>query len=418
MRLFPVLAALVVSALFYGLMFERERFLALLPATGPGEEADGPPADTAAADTAAADGRAAADDVMTVVVQRSASRRIDTAVTLRGRTEADRQVDLRAETSGRVISDPLRKGAMIAAGQELCRLDPAARQASLQEARARLTEARARVPEAEARLQEAQARQQEAEINANAAQKLSQDGFASQSRVAATRAALSSARAAVQSARSGLEQAQSGIQGARAAVAAAEEEIRRLTITAPFEGVLETDTAELGSLLQPGALCATVIQLDPIVLVGFVSELQVDRVTAGARAEARVASGRQAEGAVTFLSRAADPTTRTFRVEIEVPNPDLRLRDGQSAEITIGAEGVRAHLLPPSALTLDDAGTLGVRLVSDEDLVQFSAVRLVRDTQQGVWLAGLPDAARVIVVGQEYVTDGVRVRVTEREMGQ
>ena len=355
---------------------------------------------------------------MRVVVQRSLARDVDSTVTLRGQTEADRVVDLRAETSGLVVSKPLRKGAFVDRGDVLCRLDPAAREAALTEARAGLAEAKARVPEAEARLEEARAQREEAEINYTAAETLGGDGFASKSRVAATRAALRSADAAVQSAKSGVESARAGIEGARAEVADAENEIKRLRITAPFAGVLDTDTAEIGSLLQPGALCATVLQLDPMTLVGFVSELQVVRVAQGASARARTASGQEVAGEVSFVSRSADQTTRTFRVDIRVPNPDLTLRDGETAEISVNAAGKKAHLLPQSALTLDDDGAMGLRILDADQRVTFVPVTLLRDTPSGVWLTGLPDEAEVIVIGQEYVTEGVRVDPVYQEMGQ
>ena len=223
----------------------------------------------------------------------------------------------------------------------------------------------------------------------------------------------------METARTGLESAQAAVQSAEAAVAAAETEIERLTITAPFGGLLETDTAELGALMQPGQVCATVLQLDPIRIVGFVPEAQVDRVALGAEAGAELVSGRTVTGTVTFVARSADPQTRTFRVEITADNPDLAIRDGQTAEIAIEAEGAPAHLLPASALTLDDAGRLGVRVARADpergDVAAFVPVELVRDTPRGVFVTGLRDEARVIVVGQEYVTDGVAIDVTLRE---
>jgi len=412
MRLVPILIAVLVSGLIYAFVFERDRLLSLLPQT----EAQSSESSATGADTG--ESAQSQTETMRVVVQRSKAREVDSAVIVRGRTEADRIVELRAETSGLVISQPLRKGAFVDQGDELCQLDPAARQATLQEARARLAEAKSRVPEAKARVEEARAQLEEAEINRNAAENLVTDGFASQTRVAATRAAVSSAQAAVQSATSGLEAARAGIESARAAVASAEKEIDRLSITAPFSGVLETDTAEIGSLLQPGALCATVLQLDPITLVGFVSEMQVARVEYDAPATARTTSGSEVEGTVSFLSRAADDTTRTFRVEVRVPNPDLGLRDGETAEIRISAEGKAAHLLPQSALTLNDEGTLGLRLVDAETRAQFVPVTVLRDTPNGVWLTGLPETANVIVIGQEYVSDGVPVRPVYQELGQ
>ncbi len=410
MRLLPILVAILVSALIYVFIFQRDALTA-------GDTPD----DAAAQENADAGTPGAGDEIadqIGVVAIRSVARAIDSAVVLRGQTEADRQVVLRAETSGQVISTPLRKGSFVEKDQLLCRLDPAARQATLAEAQARLQEARSRIPEAQARLDEAKARLEEAQINDNAAARLSEGGFASETRVAATKAAVSSAMAGVETARSGLDGTQSGIQSAEAAVAGAETEIARLAIKAPFAGLLESDTAELGSLLQPGDLCATVMQLDPVMLVGFVPETEVNRVELGARAGARLAAGNQVEGNVTFLSRAADPETRTFRVEIEVPNADLSLRDGQTAEIVIGAAGKNAHLLPQSALTLNDDGILGVRVVSQDSTALFVPVTLLRDTPSGVWLAGLPDEADVIIIGQEYVTDGVRVAASFQEVGQ
>lgn len=409
MRLFPVLIAILVAAAIYAFVFDRARVQAVF---------FGPETEAAAVEPAADAAAAGEAPVMRVVAQHSEAREIDSAVVLRGRTEADRTVELRAETSGLVISEPRRKGAFVEEGDTLCRLDPGARQAALAEAQARLAEAEARVPEARARLEEARADVEEAQINYDAANSLVDSGFASRTRVAATRAALRAAEAGVESARSGLETARANIEAARAGVTSAEEEIRRLDIRAPFGGVLETDTAEIGSLLQPGALCARVLQLDPITLVGFVSEMDVARVDEGAPASARTISGHEVAGEVSFVSRSADPATRTFRVDIRVPNPDLSLRDGETAEIAISAEGRMAHLVPQSALTLNDEGTLGVRLVDADNTVRFATVTLLRDTPVGIWLSGLPERADIIVIGQEYVTDGVRVDPVFQELGQ
>lgn len=407
MRIVPIVTAILVSCSLYLLVFERERLLAF---------ASGDSAVTIeekAEDASIA--KPEEERQVSVLVQRSVAQPLDNAILARGRTEAARQVDVRSETSGLIVSTPLRRGAYVTAGQALCVLDTGTRQASLKEAEARLLEAGSRLPEAEARLIEARARLAEAEINQRAASQLSQDGYASETRVAATKAAVESARAGVSSAESGVEAATSGIISSEAAVEAAEREISRLTIKAPFDGLLETDTAELGALLQPGAACATVIQLDPIKLVGFLAETDVDKVNVGAIAQARLASGRQTVGRVTFLSRSADPQTRTFRVEVTVSNDDLNIRDGQTAELLIATEGRTAHLLPASALTLDDTGRLGVRIVNADSRAEFTPVTLLRDTVEGVWLSGLPDEAEVIVVGQEYVTDGVAVAVSFKD---
>ncbi|MGJ8626661.1 MAG: efflux RND transporter periplasmic adaptor subunit [Sulfitobacter sp.] len=419
MRLFSILAAIAVTIILVMSILARPQLLAFF---GMDATASAAPADQIAPAADLDDAAAPSADpsgLVKVMVMHSTAKQIDSGVILRGQTAAARQVDVRAETSAVVASEPLRKGAQITEGDAMCVLDPGTRGAALEEARARLSEARSRVPEAQARVEEARARLEEAEINQNAAARLIQDGFASQTRVASADAAVAAAKASITSATSGLGAAQSGIEAATAAVAVAEKEIERLTITAPFSGLLESDSAELGSLLQPGALCATIIQLDPIKLVGFVPETEVNRVTLGATAGARLAAGgTEVAGKVTFLSRSADPSTRTFMVEIEVPNTDFAIRDGQTAEIAIASAGATAHLLPQSALTLNDDGTLGVRLVDDAALVSFAPLQILRDTPKGVWVTGLPEEANVIVAGQEYVTAGVTVAPTWREVSQ
>ncbi|MEL6915853.1 MAG: efflux RND transporter periplasmic adaptor subunit [Pseudomonadota bacterium] len=425
MRVLPILTALFVVAALYLLVFERDLITGGSPeeadatletvsdTESTGSESAG--SESAGSESADANIPGTEDARIAVVVQPSTARTIDNAVAVRGRTEASRQVDVKAETTGQVVSTPLRRGAFVEAGQLLCELDPGTRNATLAETRARLAEAQAGVPSAEARVSEAQAALEEALINDNAASRLSEDGFASETRVAQTRARVQAARSSVQSAESGLSAAQAAIESAQAAVAAAAKEIERLSIKAPFSGLLESDTAELGSLLQPGVSCATVIQLDPIKLVGFVAEVDVDRVEISAPARAVLVSGREVTGVVTFISRQADPLTRTFRVEVEVDNADLSIRDGQTADILVRAEGTAAHLLPGSALTLNAEGDLGVRIADAEDITRFIPVSLLRDTPKGVLVTGLAETARVIVLGQEFVTDGVPVAPTVRE---
>lgn len=384
MRILPPLTALAVAASLYLAVFERDRLAAVLPQASGDTSASATSAPDPAADPAPAPATVAEGGQISVVALRSEARAIQNAVLARGRTEAARVVDVRAETTGLVQSEPLRRGAFVTAGQVLCQLAPGTRAAQADEARARLGEATARLTEAE--------------TNADAAIRLNEGGYATETRRISANAALAAARA--------------GLQAAQAGVAASEAEIERLTMSAPFEGLLETDTAELGSLLQPGSACATIIQLDPIKIVGFIAEADVDRIAVGAMAGARLVSGREVAGRVTFLSRSADMATRTFRVELTVPNGDLSIRDGQTAEMLIESEGTLAHLLPASSLTLDNNGTLGVRVVTADRTASFVRVTVLRDTVAGVYVTGLPENAEVIIVGQEYVTDGTPIVVT------
>ncbi|MDE2792380.1 MAG: efflux RND transporter periplasmic adaptor subunit [Paracoccaceae bacterium] len=398
MRPFRLILAVVAGAAAYALVVERDRIPMLLSSlpftggasatvsavearsaspglavsdkvlvasTGPSGAANDSPATDRTIESAEFDGPA-----VSVMVRRSTARDVESVIVLSGRTEASRFVNVRAEISGRVISTPLRAGSMVKTGQLLCELDPGSRNAVLQEARARLIDAQSRN-----------------EVSSRLAQK----GYGSEAAAISDTAALESAKSAVRR---------------------AEIEIERLRIAAPFPGLLESDTAELGSLLQPGSSCATVVSLDPIKLVGHANELQIESLAVGSQALGRVASGHRIEGVVTFASRRADPVTRTYRVEVTAPNSALDIRDGATAEILVSLAAERGHLLPQSSLTLNDKGQLGVRTVDDISRVRFFPVKIIRDTHDGIWVNGLPDSVNVIVVGQEFVIEGRKVRPT------
>lgn len=415
MRPLPVISAILVTVFLFLLVFERDRLLGFASGEAPVAEAPVSEEQTATiAENEAAEGAELSPKVL-VVALRSVAQPVENAVLLRGQTEAAREVEVRSEVTGLIISDPLRKGTYVEKGQLLCEVEIGTRASVLADAEGNLERANAAVPEALARLAEANARLAEAEINNTAAKRLSEGGFASDTRVASATASRESALAGVQSAKAAVSAAESGIKSAQARVVAAQRDIERLRITAPFAGMLETDTAELGTLMQPGALCTTVVLLDPIKLVGFVPETDVERIKVGAMAGARLASGVDAVGSVSFLSRTADIATRTFRVEVIVPNADLAIRDGQTVEIVVSSAGSDAHLLPASALTLNDQGDLGVRVVEEQNVVKFLDVTILRDTVEGIWVLGLPTEVSVITSGQEYVVDGVTVDVTYRE---
>jgi multidrug efflux system membrane fusion protein len=224
----------------------------------------------------------------------------------------------------------------------------------------------------------------EALVEADAATTLSRKGFASET----TRTA---------------RQAQ--FEAAQAKVNLVKLDIDRLVIRAPFDGLLETDTAEIGSRLGLGDTCATVIDLSSVKVVGFVSEQEVDQIALNQEAIARLINGRIITGTIAFISRVSDPETRTYQVEAILPNQDGRIRDGMTAELRIGLPAEVAHKIPQNALTLDDDGRLGVRLAVD-GTARFVETQIISDAIDGVWVTGLPDTADVIVVGQEFVRDG------------
>ena len=307
-----------------------------------------------------------------VVIRRVDAEPRPAVLALRGRTEAFREVLVRAETGGRVVETPAVEGALIEEGELMCRLDVDARSAALDQARADL---RSR------------------QLEYDAAVELSNRGHRSANQVAAMEAARDAARAQLE---------------------AAEQEMDNIFIRAPFDGFFDGRMAEIGDYLRPGEPCGAIVQLDPILVVAEVAERDVAGLRPGMAAEAQLVTGENINAQVRFVERRADPATRTFRVEVEAANPDGQLRSGVTANIRIPLAAQPAHRIPASILALNASGELGIRVVENGDTVRFFPVELLSDDGEQVWVSGLPEPAEVIVLGQEFVSEGTRVR-TRRE---
>lgn len=288
-------------------------------------------------------------------------------VDVTGRTEASRRVEIRAETHGQVRELLRQRGDNVEKGAPIARL---------------------RLDDRPAKLAEAKASLRQREIEFKAAQSLNEKGFRSETEVAA---------------------AQARLDGARAIVDQMEIDIARTTFRAPFDGMINAGHIELGDYVQVGDVAATVVDLDPILVVGNVSERQVNQLHEGMPGMIRLIDGTERDGIIRFVGPVADPSTRTYRVEMEIPNTDVSIRDGLTAEMEIPVSEADAHFVTPSTLTLNDEGVVGVKVVTPENIVAFRPVEIIADEPGGIWLGGLPRNIRLITVGQEFVLDGERV---------
>ncbi len=285
---------------------------------------------------------------------------------LQGRTEADRHVKLSAETPGTIARLNVEKGTPVKSGNVICTLDAGARKAQLDEATA-LEASR--------------------KIEYEAAKTLVEKGHVSKSQLAAARASYDAAMALVKMRR---------------------VELERTKIRAPFDGIVDKMPHEIGDFLPIGGLCATLIDKDPLIVVTHVAEQQINYVKTGAKVETALATGDVVEGRVRYVAESPEAGTRAFEIEIEIANKDGKLHDGVSAEARITTGEVAASLIPQSTFTLNDAGTLGVRVVR-EGLVHFAAIEVLTDSPEGAWVAGLQDGDALIVVGQDFVRAGEKV---------
>jgi len=207
--------------------------------------------------------------------------------------------------------------------------------------------------------------------------------------------------------------AESALAAAKAERAMLAAELARTRITAPFDGVLIARPVELGSLVERGDVIAELADDATLLAVAQAPQQFVAEIRPGQIVQVRLLDGLLVEGRVRYVGRVAEEATRSFRIEVEVPNPDGRLPSGLSADLLITAGEVEAHVLTPAQLTLDDAGRLGVKSVDGTDRVVFHPVQVVRTRADSVWVSGLPAELRLITEGQGLVAPGEVVAVVD-----
>jgi multidrug efflux system membrane fusion protein len=204
---------------------------------------------------------------------------------------------------------------------------------------------------------------------------------------------------------------------AEAALAAAQAERERGIVRAPWAGIVTDVPVEVGqaAFSFSGREIAQIVALDPMLAVVEVAERKLAGIKVGSEADIRLVTGQTATGKIRFVSKSASATTRTYRVEVEIANPTGAIPDGITCEVAIPLAPVEAARVPRSALTFSSAGDLGVRSVNAQGVVQFVPVRLLEDEQAQMWVSGIPDGARVIVKGQDFVREGQVVEAVGAE---
>lgn len=303
----------------------------------------------------------------TVVVEERRAVQHASRFTLFGRTEANREVSVKAKTAGLIVSTPIAEGRYVKRGTVLCRQDVDARKANVDQALAML---------------------KTQEFDLKSTQTLVDKGYKSP-------LALSNAQAMVE--------------GARARVTQAQIELDNVNMRAPFSGIFDMQMAEIGDYLAPGQACGLLVELSPLLVSVELTESQIGSVKKGQAADVTLATGEVVTGKVRYIESKANPATRTFRTQIEIANPKLALKGGVTATVRIKAGETLAQHVPSKILTLSDDGSVGVRYLDARNIVRFASVTTIDEDSTGVWVTGLPDSTRVIVEGQDFVIEGTEV---------
>jgi multidrug efflux pump subunit AcrA (membrane-fusion protein) len=352
--------------------------------------------------------------VRAVAVVKPERKTIRRQVGLPGVIQAFERTSILARVPGYVqqwnvdLGDPVQKGEVLAElwvpemVDELKLKEEQVEQARkiLAMAQAQVGTARARVQEAEAGLARAEAthdywKRQSARfdslVKGAVLDRQTQEETLNQYQSAV--AAVKEAKAKIESARALQQEKEAARDKAEVDIRAAEAERRRQAdlvgyarLLAPYKGIVTQRSINTGQFVQPatgvsGDVLYVVERTDVVRVFVSVPETDADWVRVGAPAEVRVQALQDQEfrGKVTRTARSLNGTTRTLLTEIDLPNPENRLRPGTYAYATIDAEWPDVPTLPASAVVTEGDVNVGYQTfcyLVENDRVKRTPIRV------------------------------------------
>lgn len=184
-------------------------------------------------------------------------------------------------------------------------------------------------------------------------------------------------------------------------------------IRAPIDGVIAERFAKTGNTIAVGDPVYQVVSLEPLVAYLHVPEREYRRIRGGMPASVAVDAlgGTRLDARIARVSPVVDPQTGTFKITVEVSDPESRLKPGMFARIGIVSDMHANALQIPRSALVDDAGEPAVFVVSD-DVAALRAVQTGYTANGNIEVTdGLADGEKIVVVGQTGLRDGTRVQV-------
>ena len=382
---------------------------------------------------------AAPERLARVEVVKLEPARIEDWLDLPGTIEPEQVVIVGAEVGGRLEWQGPKEGDRVRKGERLAlvdreRLALLERQAALALEQAERAVERARIGVDQARAAAAQAEEQQKKLRAvrekaradrDRARTLADEKLAPRSYFETFETALAAAEADAAAAGASVQGANAAVEGAAAdhatararagsAAAALDEArlwLRKSEILSPIDGAVSSAFHEQGEIVEANKPLFTLVATARVKAVFALPERDVSLFERGAAAEVTVASlaARPLRGTVTLLGVAADPATSTYRLEVELPNADGRLKAGMLAKLRILRRSVDGALTAPLFALMHGNGGLHA-FVYDNGVARRREVAggIVDGDRQQI-LSGLAGGDLLIVKGQRDLEDGQKV---------
>ncbi|MDR1691447.1 MAG: efflux RND transporter periplasmic adaptor subunit [Rickettsiales bacterium] len=309
--------------------------------------------------------------LMTVRVQTVNEQATQGSIIVNGQTEAGLRMPLKSRTNGKIEKILIQKGQFVQKDEVIMTLTQDDRNARLSAVRAKIKDAQFRY---------------------NTTKELVDQGFESSLSLAKEKATLEAAQAELKS---------------------IQQDIDYTLIKAPFDGIFDHKFVEQGDVITTASELGIFVSLNPMLIQSNLPEKYFGQIKQNDFVKAEFPNTHYSIGKVVYISNILDQKTRTFLVEVEIPNDDLNTAVGQTAKLTFMLDQEHGfYLNNQSLLTLDANGTLGVKVV-ENGTVQFMPVEIIKTEGQALWVSGLYDGAKVISLGGEFTEVGQKVKTVE-----
>ncbi len=308
---------------------------------------------------------------------------------LAGVLEPRRDVELFSETHGRILAVGAEELDRVSEGLVLLQVDPTLASVSVERAEASLARTRSEL--------------ELARLNLERRRSLVEREVASEAQLDAAENAERIAAAALREARAQRDEAL--------------DQLAKKTLVAPFDGVLRQFPVEVGEYVREGQQVGEILDLSAVRISVGLSDRQIVAVSSGAPVPVDVEAfpGEVFTGSVLRVGSASDPGTKKFPVEVEVPNPDIRLLPGMVARVNLDLGSAEPATLIPRDATVDEFGLRFVFLVETNGTGSVARRQRVevRDVpfQPGVFevVQGLNPGDRIAVSGIRQLREGAVV---------
>jgi multidrug efflux system membrane fusion protein len=183
---------------------------------------------------------------------------------------------------------------------------------------------------------------------------------------------------------------------------------KNMTIRSPIGGRIESSKISLGD--QVNSEQDLFLVVDPSRLKFILHLSDAEHYQLGEESQVVIVdnAANRYPGKVSFISRAANQKSLSFEGEVTFDNREGKIKEGSAVEVLLASKAIKTHKLPLSALVIAENGDIGV-MIYDNGVAHFRGVELVDQDPEYLWVTGIGDSAKVIVMGQTALKNGSKV---------